>query len=93
MATQKVTFTLDRDTIVLLENAASRLAIPKSQVVREAILDFHERTGRLGERERLLMLQKFDELMPRIPTRSASAVARELKAVRESRRLSGARRR
>ena len=36
MATTKVTFTLDEATITRLRAAAERLALPKSQVVREA---------------------------------------------------------
>jgi hypothetical protein len=44
-----------------------QLAKPKSQVVRDAILDFHDRLGRLSERERLHKLQLFDQLVPKIP--------------------------
>ena len=54
MATTKVTFTLDRATIARIQQAASSLALPKSQVVREAIAEFSERIGRLSERERLI---------------------------------------
>jgi len=98
MATSKVTFTLDRDTVSLLDQSAAQLAIPKSQVVSKAIQDFHSRseflggrTARLSEPERLRMLKVFDEVMPRIPRRPQRQVSRELKEIRESRRRGGRR--
>ena len=60
MATVKVTFTLDEATVARLQNAAERLAKSKSEVVRNAIQDFHERMGQLSERERRQMLRAFD---------------------------------
>ena len=42
-------------------------AMPKNEVVRKAILDYSERTGRLNERERLRLLKVFDEMVPKIP--------------------------
>ncbi len=91
MATIKVTFTLDQTTVTRLQEAAARLALPKSEVVREAISEFYERIGRLSERERLSLLRTFDEVVPRIPRRDLRQVERELKAVRRARRLSGRR--
>jgi hypothetical protein len=92
MATTKVTFTLDRVSIDRLQDAAERLAVAKSEIVREAIMEFHERLGRLSDRERSKMLSAFDELVPRIPERSAAAVDRELAEVRRARKASGRRR-
>lgn len=89
MATTKVTFTLDNATITRLEQAAASLAKPKSEVVREAILDFSERIGRLSERERLNMLRIFDEMLPQIPARDGREVDRELKDIRRARRSGG----
>ena len=91
MVTNKVTFTLDRATIVRLDEAARRLALPKSQVVREAIREFYERSGRLSEQERLRLLRTFDEVMPRIPSRDIRQVERELKDIRQARRSGGRR--
>jgi len=91
MAAVKVTFTLDELTIARLTEAAIRLAIPKSEVVREAIQEFHERIGRLSERERLRLLAAFDELVPRIPARDVLEVEREIQAVRRARRRGGRR--
>ena len=91
MATTKVTFTLDRVSIDRLQDAAERLAVAKSEIVREAIMEFHERLGRLSDRERSKMLSAFDELVPRIPERSAAAVDRELAEVRRARKASGRR--
>ena len=89
MAMVKMTFTLDEATAARLRQAAERLSKPRSQVVREAILDFAERIGRLSERERLAMLRVFDEVVPGIPARSAEEIERELRAIREARRGGG----
>jgi len=91
MASIKVTFTLDEATVALLGETAERLAKPKSQVIREAVREFHERIGRLGERERLRMLRVFDEVVPRIPSRPRAEVERELDDVRRARRAGGRR--
>ena len=85
----KVTFTLDKATIARLNDAAERLAIPKSEVVREAIQDYHLRIGKLGEAERRRMLADFDRLVPRIPDRPAAEVKRELDEIRKARRCGG----
>jgi hypothetical protein len=89
MASTKVTFTLDQITIARLQDSAARLSLPKSQVVREAIQDFHERIGQLSERERVRMLRTFDEVVPRIPTRSRRSVENELSAIRRARKAGG----
>jgi predicted transcriptional regulator len=91
MASIKVTFTLDAATIARLSDAAQRLAIPKSEVVREAIQEYHARIGRLSEAERRRLLADFDRLVPLIPRRSAAAVDRELKELRKARRRGGRR--
>jgi len=91
MATIKVTFTLDQETLARLRTAAERLAIPKSAVVREAIRDFAERAGRLGETERRRQLDAFDRLVPVIPKRSRAEVERELDGLRRARRAGGRR--
>jgi hypothetical protein len=86
MKTTKASFTLDQVAMEKLQDAATRLALSKSEIVRKAILEFHDRLGRLSERERLTMLCAFDELVPKIPTRGAAAVSREMAAVRQGRR-------
>jgi hypothetical protein len=91
MATTKVTFTLDQATVSRLQDAATRLAMPKSEVVRAAIADYYERIGRLSESERLRLLRAFDELVPRIPTRGAAMVDRELRSIRQARGTGGRR--
>ncbi len=82
MATTKVTFTLDPDTLALLRTTAERLALPKSAVVREAIRDFSDRARRLGEGERRRLLATFDRLVPAIPKRPLRDVERELAELR-----------
>jgi hypothetical protein len=91
MATTKVTFTLDETALNRLQDASARLARPKSEIVREAILEFHHRIGRLSERERSSMLRAFDELIPKIPVRPAAAADRELAQLRVARRTGGRR--
>jgi hypothetical protein len=91
MASTKVTFTLDDATIDRLERAAETLAKPKSQVVREAILDYSERMGRLSEPERVRLLTAFDALFPKIPVRDIRDVERELEEIRRARRSGGRR--
>src|SRR5271165_1868824 len=90
MAT-KVTFTVDDATLARLQDAASRLAVSKSEVVREAILEFHERIGRLSERERASMLRNLDEYLARPVARDSRAVDQELKEIRDARRGGGRR--
>jgi metal-responsive CopG/Arc/MetJ family transcriptional regulator len=89
MAATKVTFTLDETTIARLNDAAQRLAIPKSEVVREAIHDYHARIGKLSENERRRMLDAFDHFVPLIAERPAADVDRELSQLRKARRAGG----
>ena len=89
MATSKVTFTLDEETVHRIEDAAERLAKPKSQIVREAVADYHSRIGRLSESERQRMLKVFDTLVPRIPVRPQREVEDELREIRRARRSGG----
>ena len=91
MATTKVTFTLDAETINRLERASERLSKPKSQVIREAVQEYYERIGRLSESERLRMLRVLDEIMARPPSRPAKDVDRELREIRRARRSGGRR--
>jgi len=91
MATSKVTFTLDEATVHKIAEAAERLAKPKSQVVREAVSEYHGRIGRMSGRERLEKLRLLDTLLPPIPPRGRGAAQRELKAIRAARRSGGRR--
>ncbi len=89
MATVKMTFSVDEATAQRLNQAASSLQKPKSEIVREAIRDYAERMGRLSEAERLRMLGVFDEVVPAIPPGSADRVDAELADVRQARRRGG----
>jgi hypothetical protein len=91
MATVKMTFTLDAETVSRLRRTADRLAKPLSQVIREAIFDLSERAGRLSERERLTLLKAFDEFVPQIPARPATEVKKEIRQIRKARRGGGRR--
>jgi hypothetical protein len=89
MATLKMTFSLDEPTAVRLEQTAAALRKPKSEIVREAILDYAERVGRLTEAERRRLLDVFDELVPAIQPRPVDEVEAELAELRRARRLGG----
>lgn len=88
MASTKVTFTLDEATVNLIEDAAKIQHKPKSQVIRDAVKDYHARIGRLSESERQRRLDAFDRLYPRIKLRTQEEADAELREVRESRKLS-----
>ncbi len=87
----KKTFVLDEVTAAELSRSAARLAKPQSEVVRLAIRDYADRIGRLSEAERVHVLEVFDDLVPRIPTRPAADVDREIRIVRAARRRGGRR--
>lgn len=89
MASAKVTFTLDRETLAKLDLTAKRLRKPKSQVVREAIADYHRRSDRLSDTERDRLLAAIDHFAGLPPTRSQAQVEAELKELRAVRRLPG----
>ena len=89
MATNKVTFTLDAETVHRIEDAAEILAKPKSQIVREAVADYHTRIGRVSESERQRRLKAFDTLFPLIPIRPQRDTEEELKELRRARRSGG----
>ena len=89
MATIKMTFTLDQDTVRLIDDGATRLAEPKSQFIREAVADYHSRIGRLSESERQRMLKVFDTVVPLIPARPQREVEDELREIRRARRAGG----
>lgn len=91
MATTKVTFTFDDETIARLRTAAERLRKPQSQVVREAVAEYADRIGRLSERERLDLLRTFDRVVPSIGARPASEVDAEIRQIRTARRRGGRR--
>jgi hypothetical protein len=84
-----MTFSLDARTAARLDDAATSLQKPKSEIVREAILDYADRVGRLTEAERRRLLGVFDEVVPAIPTRPLDEVEAELAELRRTRRLGG----
>jgi hypothetical protein len=89
MGTVKMTFSLDEATARRLNEAAERTGKPKSSVVREAVLDYADRVGRLTEAERIRLLSVFDEVVAAIPDAPANAVDSELKELRSARRRGG----
>lgn len=84
MAT-KVTLTLDDETVARIEKAAASLAIPKSQVVRQAMRGFQIPPAPLTEAERKHRVRVFNELLAKIPMRPQTDVDRELREIQEAR--------
>jgi hypothetical protein len=82
-------FTLDENTVAKLQDASQRLSKPKSEVVREAVVDYHARMGRLSEQERIRILRLLDDHLARPPQRTQAEVHRELKELRAARRTGG----
>jgi predicted transcriptional regulator len=86
MATVKVTFTLDEATVNRLNETAQRLAKPKSEIVREAILDYYGKSDKLSETERRRMLGLVAKIAEQPSPRNRRSVDRELREIRASRR-------
>jgi len=89
----KVTFTLDDATIRRLKSASERLGMPKSQIIRDAVADYHDGIGRLSETERQRQRQRqlyvLRDLVPSIPTRPLGEVEKEIADIRAARRSGG----
>ena len=81
----KVTFSLSPKTVELLNDAATRLAVPKSKVVRDAIQEFHAGIDRLSSAEKVRMLAALDEFAATPTTRSDDDVKHELEEICEAR--------
>jgi hypothetical protein len=91
MASVKLTFSLDEDTVHRLRATAGRLRKPQSQVVREAVAEYAARVGRLSDGERAAMLRTFDRVVPIVPKRPAAQVDAEIRELRTARRRGGRR--
>lgn len=85
----KVTFTLDEATVDRINRAAVRRQIPKSQVVRDAIADYHAKGDRMSEAERQRKVKFLREYMAQPRTRTQTEVDREIAEVRAARRSGG----
>ena len=86
-----MTFSLDEETANRLRHASETLLKPKSEIVRDAIHDYAERIGKLGEAERQRLLRDFDRLVSAIPESPAAATDAELEQLRRTRRHGGRR--
>ena len=68
-----------------LNDAATRLAQPKSKIVQNAIREFHAGIDRLSSAGRVRMLAELDEFAATPPTRPDDEMERELQEIREAR--------
>ena len=87
----KMTFTLDEETVGKLRAAAARVKKPQSQVVREAVQQYYERSDKLTPEERERKLRIMDEILRQPPTRPQEEVDAELAEIRRARRRWGRR--
>ena len=87
----RVTFTLDDATIATLRRSAKLLRKPQSHVLRDAIADYATRSGQFAKRERVRLLDVFDQLIPELPRRPVCEVDAELAEIRAARRTAGRR--
>ncbi len=85
-ASCKVTYSLDEATVDAVNRLSRQADRPKSAVVREAVRFYGEEIRRREAADRSQRLRRFDELMARIPQRSAREVDAELKEIRRERR-------
>jgi metal-responsive CopG/Arc/MetJ family transcriptional regulator len=85
----KMTFSLDETTVDALNRTAGRLAKPKSEVVREAILEYETKSDRMSDAERLRKLRVLEAIMKRPSTRSQAEADREIAEIRRARRSGG----
>lgn len=86
---KKMTFTLDPEAVRYVDQIAERLAMSKSQVVREAISAYHRGLGKLSDEERRRALAIFDRVVSAIPERPRDEVEAELAEVRTARAEGG----
>ena len=92
MATTKVTFTLDDETIAQIRRLAGRARRPQSAIVREAVAHYAAREDTLTAEERDRLLRLLDEMAARPPQagdKTAADVDRELRELRLARRTRG----
>jgi hypothetical protein len=87
----KATFTFDEITMRHLTNASVQLKKPKSEIVRDAINQYHSRLDRLTDEEIATKLRIIDELGPLITPRPRAEIDRELREIRRARRHGGRR--
>ena len=85
---KKVTFTLDDETVRAIRRLATRSHKPQSLVVREAVAHYAAADQKTTGEERERWVRMFDEMVARVPPRSATDVAKEQESIRRSRRES-----
>ncbi len=86
-----MTFSLDEATAARLRRTSETLQRSKSEIVREAIQDYADRVGKLGEAERRRMLEIFDTQIAALPSQPLDEVEKELDEIRRSRNHGGRR--
>lgn len=88
MASAKVTFTLDGETVQRIRKLAEQQRKPQSLIVREAVAQYAGRDVKLSPEERDRKLAIIREILARPPQpgdKTAEDVDRELAEIRRSR--------
>ncbi len=86
MARQKVTYTLDADTVSAIKRAAKESGKPQSWIVREAVAQYGARPDKMSPAERLHKLKVYREIVKAVPPRPRAEVEAELEEIRRARR-------
>ena len=85
----RATFSIDERTHRALERVSEALGKSKSEVVREAVIEYEARRDRLTEEERRRQLAAIAEIRASPPSRSDESMKAELREIRRSRRGPG----
>lgn len=85
MATQKVTYTLDAETVNAIKRAAKESGKPQSWIVREAVAQYGMRRDKMSPAERLHKLKVFRELRKAGPFISRADADAEIEEIRKAR--------
>jgi predicted transcriptional regulator len=89
MASVKVTFTLDEETIGRLALLSKETRQPKSAVVRDAIERRFAERGRMSAERQAYLLSLIEKWKKEPPLRTESQIEAEVRGIRRARRAGG----
>ena len=81
----RATFSIDESSLLALERSAAALNKSKSEIVREAVIEYDARRDRLSEKERQAKLSVISKLSSLPPDRTEDDVQTELAEIQVQR--------